>query len=350
MAKKIKSTFQEIHYSRKKASFFLKCGLVLAELGYKSIINFKNFLYDIKLQKEAKMPVQVICVGNLTTGGVGKTPIVIELANELSKSRKVAIISRGYGAKISNKTPNVIKDNKGLKYTDGTLCADEPFQIAKKVNNDVIVITCANRKKAIELALVKYGINTAILDDGFSNRKVKKDKTILAIDSKMRFGNGHLLPYGPLREPVSQIKRADEIILVDKGDKNIKDAITWAKKFNKPLSVCKMQPKRIYNLQSGADVKLNKQRAVAFCAIGQPKQFFDFASKFYEIIPVNFDDHHKYTKTDIAQLTKIADENDTNIFITTQKDETKLSELIENTSNYSFNVLELEIYIEKIKD
>jgi len=348
MAKNFKSDFQEIHYSRKKPSFFLKIGLIIAEFGYKTIINTKNFLYDIGFCREAKTGIQVFCVGNLTTGGVGKTPIVIELANELSKNRKVAIISRGYGSKISNKNPNVIKDNKGLKFFDGTQCGDEPFQIAKKAKQDVVVITCANRKKALELAIVKYGVNTAILDDGFSNRQLKKDKIILAIDSKMRFGNNHLLPYGPLREPLSQIKRADEIILVDKADENLSSAIDWAKKFNKPLSVCKMQPKRIYNLQSGADVKLNKERAVAFCAIGQPEQFFNFARNFYEIIPVKFDDHHKYTKTDIEELLKIAQRNEITTFITTQKDETKLSELVQNISNYSFNVLELKVEIEKI--
>ena len=109
-----------------------------------------------------------------------------------------------------------------------------------------------------------------------------------------------------------------------------------------------MQPKRIYNLQSGADVKLNKERAIAFCAIGQPNQFFDFAREFYEIIPIKFDDHHKYTKTDIEELLKIAQKNQITTFITTQKDETKLKELIKNISNYSFNVLELENKIEKI--
>lgn len=348
MAKNFKSDFQEIHYSRKKPDFFLRIGLFVAEFGYKIAIKAKNFLYDIKILKEAKTGIQVICIGNLTTGGVGKTPIVIELANNLSKEKKVAVVSRGYGAKISNKDPNVIKDNKGLKFNNGQECGDEPFQIATKVNKDVVVITCANRKKAIELAIVKYGVNTVILDDGFSNRKVKKDRTILVIDSKMRFGNNHLLPYGPLREPIGEIKRADEIILVDKGDENLDSAIDWAKKFNKPLSICKMQPKRIYNIQSGADVKLNNERAVAFCAIGQPEQFFDFARNFYEIIPVKFDDHHKYDKNDIQKLIKIAKENNIKTFITTQKDETKLNLLIGDVTNFSFNVLELKNTIENI--
>ena len=318
---------------------------------YKNVINFKNFLYKKNILKEQKVEAYVICVGNLTTGGVGKTPIVAKMANELSKNEPVAIISRGYGAKISNKEPLIIKDFKEIKFKDGTLCGDEPFQLAKKVNNNVVIITCPDRKKSAELAIVKFGIKTIIMDDGFSNRKIKKDKQILVIDSKMRFGNNFLLPKGPLREPVGEINRVDEIILVDKGDENIEDAILWVQKFNKPYKICKMQPKRIYNIKTKADLVFNKPlnssdqkpKAIAFCAIGQPKQFFDFAKKYYEIVEmIEFDDHHKYNKNDIKKLETLANKNNTNIFITTQKDETKLLPLVSDCLDYCYNILELK--------
>lgn len=344
----LKTDFQLIHYAKKKPNFFLATGLSIGEFFYKTIIKSKNFLYEKNILKETAIGANVICVGNLTTGGVGKTPIVIELANKLAKNKKVAIISRGYGAKISNKIPNVIKDYNEIKFENGLLCGDEPYQIAKKVDKNVVVITCSNRKLSSELAIIKYGAEIIIMDDGFSNRKLKKDKTIVAIDSKMRFGNNHLLPYGPLREPVSEIKRAHEIVLVNKGDENLEDAINWVKQFNKPIQLCQMKPKRIYNIQSGADVKLNKIKAIAFCAIGQPEQFFDFVKEFYEITPVVFEDHHKYTKKDIENLIKLAKENKTATFITTQKDETKIASLIKDTNGYSFNVLELETSIEDI--
>ena len=348
--KNYRVNFQDFHYSRQDLKLSLKMGLRVAEFFYSSVINLKNFFYKIRVLNEKKVNATVICVGNLTTGGVGKTPIVTYMANKIAKERKVAVVSRGYGAKISNKTPNVIKDFYGIKYLDGSLCGDEPLQIAKKVDKNVVVITCSNRKKAIDLAIIKYGIDTVILDDGFSNRKIKKDKTYLAIDSKMRFGNNHLLPYGPLREPISEIKRADEIILVNKGDENIESAIDWAKKtFKKPLKLSSMKPKRIYNCQSGADVKIFRKKAIAFCAIGQPEQFFDFARKFYDVIPVAFEDHYKYSKKDIKDLTKLARKNDTNILITTQKDETKLLGLIDEFNSYCFNVLELDIELDDIK-
>ena len=165
----------------------------------------------------------------------------------------------------------------------------------------------------------------------------------------MRFGNNHLLPRGPLREPIKQIKRANEIILVDKGDTKFDEAIEWAKKsFNLPIKVSKMTPNKIYNMLTKQEVASNKEPAIAFCAIGQPEQFFDFAKDFYEITPVVFEDHHKYTKEDIKKLIQKAQEMNISTFITTQKDETKLIEFVKNENNYSFNVLELKTTISSI--
>ena len=353
MTVNIKNYFQDIHYSRQNAGFVLNFGLTFFEFFYGVVINFKNFLYEKEILKEKKVNAYVICVGNLTTGGVGKTPIVIELANKIAKEKKVAVISRGYQAKLSNKYPNVIKDFKGLKYENGLLCGDEPYQLAKKVSKNVVVLTCKNRYLAAQEAIIKYGCEVIVLDDGFSNRKIKKDKIILAIDSKMRFGNNCLLPKGPLREPLNQIKRADEIIIVNKGDVEIKEALVWAEKFNLPLSVCTMKPKKVYNAVTKAQIIENineKQGIIAFCAIGQPEQFYSFLEEKYILLDkISFDDHHNYSKDDIKKLIKSADYNGTRTFITTQKDETKLFELIRDIKGYSFNVLELENIIEKIK-
>ncbi len=360
MAKSNLNSIQDIHYSRKIPSCGLNFCLSVGEFFYKNVINLKNFLYRKNILKEKEVPLYVICVGNLTTGGVGKTPIVAHIANNLSQKKPLAIISRGYGAEISNKEPLIIKDFKEIKFSDGTLCGDEPYQLAQKTDKNVAVITCRDRKKSAELAVVKFGVQTVIMDDGFSNRKIKKDKTIIVIDSKMRFGNGHLLPKGPLREPVSEIKRADEIVLVDKGDEKITDAIEWVKKFNKPTKLCKMMSKRIYNIKTKADVIFNKPlntnteenfkpKAIAFCAIGQPRQFFDFANQYYDIVEkVSYNDHHKYDENDIKRLMLLADENNANIFITTQKDETKLSPLVNGITGYNFNVMELMEEISEI--
>ncbi|MBR1617786.1 tetraacyldisaccharide 4'-kinase, partial [bacterium] len=166
--------FQNIHYNVIKPNFVLKLGLVTLELFYKIAINFKNFLYDKSILKEKKVDIYTICVGNLTTGGVGKTPIVQHLAN-LYSDKKVAIISRGYSSKLNNKVPNVIKDENKIYYDDGTIVGDEILQLCQNTPKNTVVITCQNRLLALELAKNKYNCKIAIMDDGFSNRKFKKD-------------------------------------------------------------------------------------------------------------------------------------------------------------------------------
>lgn len=111
-----------------------------------------------------------------------------------------------------------------------------------------------------------------------------------------------------------------------------------------------MLPKKIYNISTNAQIILNnKPKAIAFCAIGQPEQFFDFAREFYDIKKeFAFNDHYKYQKSDIKELIKKAKEENLNTFITTQKDETKLKDLIKDIKDYSFNVIELDIKIEEI--
>lgn len=349
MGKSLKLYFQDIHYNRIKPNFFLKLGLSFASFFYSTIINIKNFLYNIGISKEYKCSAYVICVGNLTTGGVGKTPIVQKLANDLSKENNVAIISRGYGSKIKSKKPILIKDSYKTYFNDGSCCGDEIYQLAVNTPDNVTIIIGANRKASAQCAIVKHNCNIILMDDGFSNRKLYKDKTILLIDSKMRFGNGCLLPKGPLREPISQIKRADEIILVDKNDDEINSATDWVKQFKKPYKICKMRPSKIYNLETKALVS-NYQTAIAFCAIGQPSQFYNFAKEFYELKAcVSYPDHHIYTNEDIKNLIQIAKKYKTATLITTQKDEAKLKSLL-NKSNiaqgYCFNVLELCATIE----
>ena len=347
MPNNLKTYFQDIHYQRQKVNPCLWVMLNFAEFFYKNIILFKSYLYKKGFLSETKVEAYVICVGNLTTGGVGKTPIVAELANKISKEKRTAIISRGYGAKLSNKKPNIIKDFDGIKFENGFLCGDEPYQLACKAK-DSVIITCRDRVCASRLAIEKFGIEVIILDDGFSNRSIKKDETIIVVDSKMLFGNNHLLPCGPLREPIDRINDADKIYIVNKGDNNINEAINYLSKFNKPISICKMSPKRIYNLSTKADVKISdKQKIIAFCGIGQPEQFFNFANQFYNVIEtVSFEDHHKYTKNDIDNLIKLAKKHNLKSFITTQKDETKLVKLVNNIADYYFNVLELENVIE----
>lgn len=157
----------------------------------------------------------VISVGNMTTGGVGKTPVVAEIAKYLiNNGEKVAIVSRGYGGKLDNKNINVISDGKEIFY-DTKMSGDEPYWLA--TNTKAIVLTCKNRFKASKFATEKFGVTKIILDDGFQHRKLYRDLDIVLMDSEKGLGREKLLPAGPLREGLEAFKRINKFVIVSKN-------------------------------------------------------------------------------------------------------------------------------------
>lgn len=317
MDSKLKTEFTKIHYD-KKANGIIFNILKFASLFYGVGSGFKNFLYDKNIFKPKHVKAKVISVGNITTGGVGKTPVVSEIAKYLKKQGKVvAIVSRGYGGDLSNKNINVISDGETI-YFDAKMAGDEPFWLANETQ--VVVITSKNRYEASKYAVEKYGAEVILLDDGFQHRKLYRDLDIVLMDSVMEFGNENLLPAGPLREGTEAFKRVDKFVIVSKNVDHIraeKLAKIMGKKLRLETFVCKTEPDFIYNINSGE--KLSEGESVtAICAIGQPKQFYDFLKNYNVAKTIDFEDHHKYTKDEIKNIVgKI---------VTTEKDGVKLKE------------------------
>ena len=211
----LKTRITQIHYDRNAKGAFIVL-LDFCSLFYKFASRTKNFLYDKKILKPKKVSAYVISIGNMTTGGVGKTPVVLEIAKYLAKKgKKVAIVSRGYGGKLSNKDVNVISDGKSIFYT-AQMAGDEPFMLAQKAQG-VCVLTCRDRFKASKFAVENFNIDTIILDDGFQHRKLHRDLDIVLMDSKMGLGNEKLLPAGPLREGAEALERIDKLLIVSKN-------------------------------------------------------------------------------------------------------------------------------------
>lgn len=314
----IKSRITKLHYDKNAEGFFVDL-LEFFSLFYAQISKYRNNLYDKNIFKEEKVDAEVISVGNITTGGVGKTPVVAALAQYfVDNEEKVAIISRGYGGKLSNKKVNVISDGINLFY-NAEMAGDEAYWHAINLNM-CAVLTCKDRVKAANYAVKKMGITKIILDDGFQHRHIHRDLNIMLIDSEMCFGNSKLLPAGPLRESLEAIKRVDKILVVNKGN-NYQNAEKVAKslkeKYNKPTFVCNIFPDYVYNIKT-ADSLVSGEAVTALCGIGQPTQFFKFLENDYEILNKQiFDDHHKYVKSDVINIKG-------NI-ITTEKDAVKLA-------------------------
>lgn len=278
----------------------------------------KNFLYDNKILKPKKVNAYVISVGNMTTGGVGKTPVVSEIAKYLvNLGQRVAIVSRGYGGKLDNSKINMISDGTSV-YFDAVQAGDEPYWLAENTQG-AYVFTCRNRYLAAKMAVEKFGIQVIILDDGFQHRKLHRDLDIVLMDSVKGFGNEHLLPAGPLREGPEALERIDKLVVVSKSVKHEtaeRVAKIMQKRLNIPTSVCYTEPDYVYNIKTGQ--RLMEGLAVtAMCAIGQPQQFYDFLSDYQVVKTITFDDHHQYAPIDIVDIS--------GSIITTEKDAVKLA-------------------------
>ncbi len=312
----IKTNITKLHYDRNASGILVKVLEGMSSI-YGIGSGLKNILYDKGLLKARKVDAQVISVGNMTTGGVGKTPVVLEIVRHLiKKGKKVCVISRGYGGKLSNKKVNVISDGRHVLYT-ATMAGDEPFWLAQKAQG-ACVLTCKDRYKAAKYAIEKFGTEIIILDDGFQHRKLHRDIDIVLMDSKMGLGNEKLLPAGPLREGAEALDRIDKLLIVSKDIEHSK-AQKFAKIMEKRLNIetilCAIEPDYIYNIKTGERLE-EGATVTAICAIGQPQQFFNFLDAYNVKQGIALDDHHQYSPTDLVDIS--------GDIVTTEKDAVKL--------------------------
>lgn len=315
-----KTEITKIHYDKNAKGLFVKL-LEFGSIFYGIGSGLKNKLYDNGLLKPKKVNAFVISVGNITTGGVGKTPVVSEIAKYLIQNgEKVAIISRGYGGKLSNKNINVISDGEKIFY-NAKLAGDEPFWLAQN-SKGVIVITTKNRYEGAKFAVEKFGATKIILDDGFQHRKLYRNLDIVLMDSKMGFGNEKLLPAGPLREGMEAFSRIDRLVVVSKDidhSRAEKLAKIMSKKMKVKTTVCNTEPDYVYNIKTGEKLTDNSE-ITAICAIGQPKQFYQFLDNYKIKQTIDFDDHHIYTEEELPD----------GIIVTTEKDAVKMKDFTRN--------------------
>ena len=324
------------HYKKDYSSFrdYALAGalyslLAIPTICYYTISKTRNFLYKKGLIKTFQSRVYTISVGNLTTGGTGKTPITAQIANYLfNRGERPVILSRGYGGTLSNKEVNIVSDGKIINFT-AKEAGDEPFWLAEHCKGTG-VLTCSSRIKAAKLAQSKLRATRLILDDGYQHQKLKRDLNILVVDCEKQFSNGFVLPMGALREPLSEIKRADKIIVVNKSF-NEKRGKTYArflqKTYKKPAFVCSMVPDSVYNIKTGELIKDNLP-VTAFCAIGQPEQFYGFLRGYDVLGTMSYPDHHLYTKEDINELLDLKQKYGAQAIITTEKDAVKIKDLL----------------------
>ena len=335
----LKTKITKLHYD-KNANGFLFNVLKFCSSFYALASRMKNYLYDNNILKAKKVDAFVVSVGNFTTGGVGKTPVVAEMAKYyINKGEKPAIISRGYGGRLNNKLVHIISDGINLYY-NADLAGDEPYWLGVNLDG-CAVLTCSNRYKASKFAIEQLGCTKIILDDGFQHRKMHRDLDIVLVDSEKVFGNECLLPAGPLREGMEGFSRLDELVVVSKNCEHSraeKLAKIIGKKQNVKTFVCETEPDYIYNIKTGEHLQKGLKIS-AVSAIGQPEQFYKFLENDYEIKnKITFDDHHQYSADDL--------QNVDGIIVTTEKDAVKLA-LLDKDNIYALK-LKTTLSVEEI--
>lgn len=306
---------------------------------YGRIASLRNYLYDKGIFETFDLGARTISVGNITTGGTGKTPLVAYIARILAeRGERVCILTRGYGRK--NPRSRVLVSDGEKVLADATASGDEPFELAHKLLGKAIVIADADRVAAAEGAKRKFGVTAFVLDDGFQHRKVKRDLDIVCIDATNPFGGGKMLPGGRLREPVSYLARSNvfvitraNLVLPDKIS-NLKSEISDLSKdaaiFMAGNAVSCLVPIEDFRERSRKHTgKMEYARSFAFCAIGNADNFFDQLKKekFDVAGTFAFRDHHIYSQHDVDEINKQARVAAAEILVTTAKDAVKLSNL-----------------------
>lgn len=311
-------------------------------------LKIRHFLYDKGLKKSVGYPVPVICIGNITVGGTGKTPHTEMIIKLLQKKVRVAVLSRGYKRKSKGFRIATLQDT----YRE---IGDEPLQIKQKFPNITLAV-CADRREGIErlLALpIAKGLDAVgdfrpeviILDDAFQHRHVKPSHSIVLMNYNNPIFNDDLLPIGTLRDLPEQICRANSVIvtkspLFGEHDGIIDDALaaeqiapiekSWRKKLglreDQQLYFSSIFYGEPVGVDAGADKRyLYSKSAIYFTGIANDGEFRDFISGGYKILnSIKFPDHHNFSKRDIKNINAWSEKHPSSIIFTTEKDSKRL--------------------------
>jgi len=286
----------------KTPKFWNKKGIISKLLLPISFIYGAITQWRLKFFKPYHSSAKVICIGNITAGGVGKTPVAMAMAEKYLKlNKKVFFLTRGYKGKLDN----VLVD---LKKHSAAETGDEARLLAMVAPT----IIAHQRDKGAKMA-EKMGAEVIIMDDGFQNPLVYKDESWLVFDGTVGVGNGYIIPSGPLRETLANAEKRAHYILIMGEDKT-----GLAKKCRLPV---------YYGKVEAEPFNLKNKKVLAFAGIGHPYKFYQtLQSLGYEVVKTHdFADHYAYQKGDVEALYQEAKKEKLSL-VTTEKDYVKLSD------------------------
>jgi len=308
---------------------------------YSAVVRARNCLCSTGLLKAHRAGVPVLCVGNLTTGGTGKTPIVVWLCQMINQK-----------SKIKNQKCRVAILTRGYKTHAGEL-SDEPALLSAQCEG-VSVVVNPDRVAGAAEAVGTHRAQVLVMDDGFQHRRLARDLDIVAIDATLPFGYGKVLPAGLLREPVAGLRRAQAAVLtrcdqaseddlrrIEEQIRQVNPDLVIARSIHAPVGI---------RTRQGAEIGLDQLRGkplFAFCGIGNPRSFFRLIEHLGGVLVGSraYDDHYRYTAGDLDQIRREATAKEASLILTTQKDWTKISRLAGSPDHPPLAYLAVEIQI-----
>lgn len=284
--------------------------------GYALAIRLRNRWYDQHAEAISDPGLPVISVGNITTGGTGKTPMVIEIVRHLlERGRRPAIVTRGYGAR-SGAMPDEVQE----------------FQAALP---DVPVVVDPDRTAGARRARDKFDADCVVLDDGFQHRRIARKLDIVLIDALHPWGGGAMLPAGRLREPLTSLARAD-LLVITRSNQVLRRKLAeieskLVQHCDRPVIHAAVEPVSITDHDGNEETaeSIAYDAVLPVCGVGNPDTFLHMVAMLASRVcrPMRYRDHHNYHRRDVRAICEQARAQDANLVLTTRKDWVKLAPL-----------------------
>lgn len=295
----------------------VRWALVPLSLLYAGVMRCRNLYYDRVRGAARQAGVPVISVGNLTVGGTGKTPLVIEVVRRLREmGRRPAILTRGYRGSADQPADEVLEFRDALP--------------------DVPVVVNPDRLAGATAAHADQAADCVVLDDGFQHRRLRRDLDIVLVDALAPWGGGWVLPAGRLREPLSGLSRA-HLLVVSRNNQVAPSALAEIHATlqrhapGTPLVHASVEAERVVRLDGGSaqPAELAGRCVLPVCALGNPLTFLRLVETLAGRVcpPLVFRDHHRYTSRDVSTVGAAAQTQKVDVVMTTRKDWVKLAPL-----------------------
>lgn len=316
---------------------------------YGIIVTLRNWFFEIGLLKSVDVGVPVISVGNITTGGTGKTPVVENIARAfIDAGRNVAVVSRGYGREGAGNI--VVCDGHTILATVHE-AGDEPMYLAQQLRRAIIIVD-KQRVRGAQKAIQEFGAEIVILDDGFQHRYVKRSLDIVLIDANNSPFETMLLPAGYRREPVRSLKRAHAVVLTKVENEYAAKEFLDRAEFNsiEHKFISSYRVVGLTNISNGVIQSLDmlkEHSVIALCGIAKPESFKKSVGVTGAAVKdfLSYDDHHRFTGSDIEDIIKVFHNMRADFIVTTEKDAVRLEEFKNDFRGIPVVALKMEVVI-----